>query len=118
MALEIGVLGGLAVLMIEILLRMGVVNGRPPVNFAMAVMFAGLFIFGLAALREKPMRRGNGLPSLAGIWWPALVIQAYLFPQFTRGLGPEFLAWQSYVLFAAMSFSLAWLGYALQADPH
>jgi hypothetical protein len=94
----------------------GLENGRPLMNISMAFMFAGLFVFGLAALRVKPMPRGNGLPALAGFWWPALVIQAYVYPQVTRSLGPEVPFWFSFTIFLAMSFFLALLGYVLQAD--
>jgi hypothetical protein len=62
------------------------------------------------------MQRANGLPALAGLLWPTLVIQAYVFPQVTRPLGLVFPAWLSFTIFLAMSFFLAWLGYLLQTD--
>jgi hypothetical protein len=66
---------------------LGIQNVRPLMNISMAFMFAGLFFFGLVALRSRPMSRGNGLPALAGFWWPFLVIQAYVFPQLFQRLG-------------------------------
>lgn len=109
-ALEAGVLGGVVSLVSSVWM------GRQITNISMAFMFAGLFVFGLVALRVKPMARGNGLPVLAGFWWPLLVIQAYVFPQVTRVLIPEVPAWLSFSLFLAMSASLAWLGHMLQSD--
>ena len=116
MALGIGVLGGAAGLVINVWMILGLENGRPLMNISMAFMFAGLFLFGLVALRVKPMPRGNGLPVLAGFWWPALVIQAYVYPQVTRSLGPEVPLWLSFTIFTAMGLFLALLGYVLQAD--
>jgi hypothetical protein len=78
-------------------------------------MFAGLFVFGLVALREKPMRRGNGLPVLAGIVWPLIVIGSYIYPELT-GARPDVPFRASFALFLAMSLSLALLGYVLRSD--
>ncbi|HJW91664.1 MAG TPA: hypothetical protein VJ436_13565 [Anaerolineales bacterium] len=89
----------------------------PPGMFALwAFTLFELFVFGLAALRNKPMRRGNGLPALAGFWWPSIVILAYVFPQVMRRLGPEVPFWLSFSLFSAMGLFLALLGYVLQSD--
>ena len=84
-------------------------------NISMAVMFAGLFGFGLVALREKPMPHGNGLPALAGFWWPFIVIGANVYQQVTgQWLNVPF--WLSFALFSGMSLCLAGLGYVLQSD--
>ncbi len=115
-ALILGVSGGVLSLVSFGLMLLGLVEGRPAVNITMGIMFSGLFIFGLAALRRKPMKRGNGLPVLAGVWWPLLVIQAYVFPQLTRSFGPAVPGWLSFSIFAALSFFLAWLGYVVQAE--
>jgi hypothetical protein len=110
MALGVGILGGAASLVSSVWMA------RPITNILMALMFAGLFVFGLIALRVKPMRRGNGLPALAGLWWPLLVILAYVYPQFLRQLGPAVPFWFSFTIFSAMSICLALLGYVLHAD--
>lgn len=110
MALGAGILCGAASFVSSIWMA------RPITNILMAFMFAGLFVFGLAALRVKPMRRGNGLPALAGLWWPLLVILACVFPQFMQRLGPVVPLWFSFTIFSAMSLSLALLGYMLHAD--
>jgi hypothetical protein len=46
-----------------------------------AIALLGLTLFGLAALRSKPMPRLNWLPVLAGIWYPVFyfVLAGYLF---------------------------------------
>ena len=46
-----------------------------------AISLLGLTLFGLVALRSKPMPRWNWLPALAGIWYPVLYFFAagYLF---------------------------------------
>jgi hypothetical protein len=115
-ALILGVSGGVLSLISFGLMVLGLVEGRPAVNITMGIMFSGLFIFGLAALRRKPMKRGNGLPVLAGVWWPVLVIQAYVFPQLTRSFMPEVPGWLSLSIFTVLSFFLAWLGYVVQAE--
>jgi peptidoglycan/LPS O-acetylase OafA/YrhL len=82
MALGAGVLGGVASLVSFAWME------RPITNIFMAFMFAGLFVFGLVALRVKPMRRGNGLHVLAGLWWPLLVILAYVYSVYAAA-GPS-----------------------------
>ena len=46
-----------------------------------AVVLLGLTLFGLTALRNKPMSQLNGLPVVAGIWYPLvyLFLAAYLY---------------------------------------
>lgn len=115
LALGIGVAGGLASVVGNLLWTLQYENGRTFMNQAMAVMFAGLLAFGLVALRVRPMPRGNGLPALAGGWWPSIVIGSQLYHQITgQWLNVSF--WPGLALFLGMSLSLAWLGYALQAD--
>lgn len=114
-ALGIGIVGGVAGVVSFMLMAGGYENGRMLMNFSMAVMFGGLFVFGVIALKENLMPRGNGLPALAGFWFPFIVIGANVYHQLTgQWLNVPF--WQSFALFAAMSFFLAWLGYVLQAD--
>lgn len=114
-ALGVGVLGGVAGLACNIGIAMGLHNLRTTMNFSMAIMFGGMFAFGLVAMRVKPMSRGNILPALAGFWWPFLVIGTTLYHQLA-GQGPNVPIWLSFTLFSAMSLFLALLGYALQSD--
>lgn len=115
-SLGLGIAGGVVSLVISVGIVMGIQNVRPLMNISMAFMFAGLFVFGLAALRSRPMPRGNGLPALAGFWWPLLVIQAYVYPQLIQRLGSQVPLWFSFTIFLLMSMGLATLGYVLQAD--
>jgi hypothetical protein len=117
MALWMGVSFGAAALLTSTAIAIGADIKRPVMNVFVALMFAGLLFFGIAALRNKTMPRGNGLPVLAGMWWPLLTIQAYAFPQISRQLGLEFVpAWFSIAIFSIMGLFLALLGYVLQAD--
>jgi hypothetical protein len=115
-ALGIGMLGGAAGLVSIVWMAPGIDNRRSVMNGFMAFMFAGLFVFGLVALRVKPMSRGNVLPVLASFWWPLIVIQAYVFPLVTGRSGPQVPSWLSFAIFSLMSFFLALLGLVLQAD--
>ena len=109
-SLGMGIAGGVVSLVSSAGMVMGIQNVRPLMNISMAFMFAGLFVFGLAALRSRPMPRGNGLPALAGLWWPFLVIQTYVFPQVLRLLGPQVPLGFTFIIFSVISICLALLG--------
>lgn len=115
LALGIGVLGGMVGAVSSFWLAMGNENGRPLMVNAMAVMFAGLFVFGLFTLRTKPMAYGNGLPLLAGFIWPLIVIGTNIYHQIT-GHWLNVPGWLSFTMFLIMGIFLAWLGFVLQAD--
>jgi hypothetical protein len=115
LALDAGVAGGAAGVVSYFLMVGGYESGRTLMNLAMAVMFGGLFGFGLIALRTRPLPRGNALPALAGVWWPGITLFAYVVAPLT-GAALSVPAWLSFALFAAMSLCLAWLGVELQAS--
>lgn len=116
-ALEIGALAGAAAAVTYLLTVFGLLPSRHLVNIFMAVMFAGLLAFGLATGRARLLPRGNGYAVLAGIWWPLLVIDAYVFPLGTAGyFGQAIPLWFTLTIFTLISIPLALLGYALQAD--
>lgn len=112
-ALGIAIFGGIASVVSYFLWMSDASYGRILMNLAMAVMFGGMFVFGLIAQSVKPMPRGNWLPALAGFWWVFIVASAYVNPG-AGGQGVPF--WASFAMFCAMSFCLAALGYVLQAD--
>lgn len=114
-ALWVGLVGGGVSVVSNLLWAVGYANGRSLMNSSMAVLFGGLFLFGLFALREKPLQRWNGAPAVAGFWWLFIVLHAALYHQIT-GLWPNVPYWLSFALFLAMGFSLAVLGYLLQSD--
>ena len=78
-----------------------------------AVLLACLSIFGMLALRVKPLPRWNGLPLFAGIWYPALFIMILIIQAFGWDGSPEpiFVA-----VVMMQSIALGMLGYILQAD--
>lgn len=114
-ALLVGILGGAAATVACILWAAGFPEARTAMNLAMAVLFGGLCVYGLGALRTKPMARGNALPVLTGFWWPLIVVGSFTFQRVT-GLWPQVSFWPSLALFLCLSLSLAALGYALQGD--
>jgi len=115
LALAAGGVGGVAGVVSNLLWTTGYEHGRALMNFFMAVMFGGLFVFGLIALRARPMPHNNGLPVLASFWWPAIWINASV-SQALGYRGPEVPFWASFTMFSLMSFFLAWLGFCLQFD--
>lgn len=78
-----------------------------------AVILACLTIFGILALRLKPLPRWNGLPLLAGIWYPALFIITLTIQAFGWDGSPEPIFVAAVTL---QSIALGVLGYILQAD--
>lgn len=110
LALRAGVLGGAAGVLSHLFRMTGHPSGRSLMNFSMAVMFAGLFVFGLLALRKRPMPRGNGLPALAGLWWPLIWINASAY-QVAGKVGPEVPIGASFTIFCHHELlpGMAWL---------
>jgi hypothetical protein len=78
-----------------------------------AVLLACLAIFGILALRVKLLPRWNGLPLLAGIWYPALFIMILTTQAFGWEGSPELVFLTAVAL---QSIALGVLGYVLQAD--
>lgn len=114
-ALIIGIIGGLSGVISNLFIIIGYTNDRSWMNLSITIMFIGLFLFGLVTLRQKPMPQGNGLPILAGFWFPLIFVGANIYHQITGSwLNVPF--WLSFTLFCAMSIPLAALGYLLQAD--
>lgn len=79
-----------------------------------AVLLACLSIFGISALSAKPLPRWNGLPLIAGIWYPSLVILAYIYEAI--GLSQEALGNPALIGILLQCVLLVVLGYMLQAD--
>ncbi len=118
LALGVGVVGGVAALGINTGMAMGYEDVHQLMSISMTFMFGGLFVFGLTALQKKLMLRGNGFPALAGFWWPFIFFGTNLYHQVT-GQWLNIPSGIFFTLFLAMGISLAFLGYALQADaPH
>ena len=83
----------------------------------MVFLFGGLAIFGFAALQTKPMPRWNGLPILAGIWFPLFLLISLGIDLATPGDSwwelPDALM-NGMLLVTVISLIL--LGYVLQGD--
>jgi len=83
-----------------------------------AVVLLALALFGLAALRTRPMPRLNWLPLLAGIWFPViyLLIAGYIFTNFGRYPYQYQTQTAMYILFTIQFVALCGLGALLAAD--
>jgi hypothetical protein len=81
-----------------------------------AVALLGLTLFGLAALRSKPMDHLNWLPIFAGIWYPVLyfVLAGYLFTH--NGVYPQQYHTWIQMMFLIQFFALCVFGFVLATD--
>jgi hypothetical protein len=80
-----------------------------------AVVLLALTLFGLTALRHRPMSRLNWLPVLAGIWYPAAY--SFLFGYILAHNG-EFPYWSVIKFTFVIQFlALCLLGFILVIDP-
>jgi len=79
-----------------------------------AVLLACLTLFGFVALYKRPLPRWNGVPLIAGIWYPIM----FFFYRITRNT----LDWEVpisvsvAILFGIQGIALAALGYILKSD--
>jgi hypothetical protein len=83
---------------------------------SMFALFTGLFLFGIDAIRKKPMQRWNAVPLLTGIWFPILGFMAILLNQLgvdTSSGNGDFL-WMISLIFVVIGTMI--LGYLLQSD--
>ena len=82
-----------------------------------AVLFSCLTLFGIAALRTKPMPRGNGLPVIAGLSYPALIIFYIITSVMTGDWSSSSVPDGLYVILVTIQgIALLGLGYILKAD--
>ena len=83
-----------------------------------AVLLACLTLFGIVALYKKPLRRWNGIPVIAGLWFPILILYWFM-PSITPDAlegRPEIPESVVIVLLTIQSIALAALGYILKSD--
>ena len=86
-----------------------------------AILFTGLTFFGVTVLYKKPLARWNGLPLLAGLWYPIFFFpQSQLSILFTGepyiGNVNTFSATLSVALIVLQCVTLFMLGYILKSD--
>lgn len=80
------------------------------------VVLLGLTLFGLTALRNKPMPRLNGLPLFSGIWYPVFYffLASYLFTHDGHYPGRYQTAFQ--IIFLIQFLALCVFGFILVSD--
>jgi hypothetical protein len=86
-----------------------------------AVLFICLALFGFVALYKKPLPRWNGVPVIAGLWYPILTLAYIIISMRTGdwngGPGtPEWVGVVSIILSIIQGIALAALGYILKSD--
>jgi hypothetical protein len=81
-----------------------------------AVLLLALTLFGLAALRNKPMARLNWLPVVAGIWYPVVYffLAAYIFTN--NGVYPAQYQTAIEMMFLIQFIALCVFGFILATD--
>ncbi len=81
-----------------------------------AVALLALMLFGLTALRTKPMPRMNGLPILAGIWYPAVYSFLFVYLISHNGVLPDQYWSVVKFTFVIQFLALCLLGFILVID--
>jgi hypothetical protein len=80
------------------------------------ISLLGLTLYGLAALRSKPMLRLNWLPLFAGIWYPVTYVLYSVYDISNKGMFPEQYL-PPLILMVVIQFSaLCILGFTLIED--
>jgi hypothetical protein len=78
------------------------------------VLLACLTIFGISVLRTKPLPRWNGLPFIAGLWFPVLLPSMIIAN--ANGVPGNLILNIAKGTLLLQSIALFMLGYVLQAD--
>jgi hypothetical protein len=78
-----------------------------------AISLLGLTLFGLVALRTKPMSHLNWLPLLAGIWYPATYILFSIYDISHKGVFPDQYVPQLVLMVVIQFLALCVLGFVL-----
>jgi hypothetical protein len=81
-----------------------------------AISLLGLTLFGLTALRSKPMPRLNWLPLFAGIWYPVTYVLFSIYDISHKGVFPHQYAPQLVLMMAIQFLALCILGFVLIDD--
>lgn len=79
-----------------------------------AVLLACLTIFGISFLREKPLPRWNGLPVIAGFWFPVLLPAALIAE--ANGVSGDLIGNIATVTIPLQCAALGMLGFVLQSS--
>jgi two-component system, NarL family, sensor kinase len=82
-----------------------------------AILLLALTLFGLTALRSKPMSRFNGLPILAGIWFPVIYFSFITYVFTNNGTFPAQFPYTAIEIMIVIQFlALCLLGFILVTD--
>lgn len=81
-----------------------------------AISLLGLSLFGLTALRSKPMPRLNWLPLLAGIWYPVTYVLFSIYDIAHKGVFPEQFVPELVFVMMIQFLALCILGFVLIED--
>jgi len=81
-----------------------------------AISLLGLTLFGLTALRSKPMPRLNWLPVFAGIWYPVTYVLFSVYDISHKGVFPDQFLPELVLMVVIQFLALCLLGIILVAD--
>ena len=81
-----------------------------------AISLLGLTLFGLTALRSKPMPRLNWLPVFAGIWYPVTYTLFSVYDISHKGVFPDQYLPALVLIVVMQFFALCLLGFILVND--
>ena len=81
-----------------------------------AISLLGLTLFGLTALRSKPMPRLNWLPVLAGIWYPVTYVLFSVYDISRKGVFPDQYLPELVLMVVIQFLALCLLGFILVID--
>jgi hypothetical protein len=81
-----------------------------------AISLLGLTLFGLTALRRKPMPRLNWLPVFAGIWYPVTYTLFSVYDILHKGVFPDQYLPALVLIVVIQFFALCLLGFILVND--
>jgi hypothetical protein len=113
--LLLGAISGIAVNLLGAVLASKTEWGWLLLYTGNGVLLACLAIFGVIALRVKPLQRWNVLPLLAGIWYPTLFLIAVIYIMAMNQPMPNALN-QFSLVDILQGIMLIMLGFELQAD--
>jgi len=81
-----------------------------------AISLLGLALFGLTALRSKPMPRLNWLPLFAGIWYPVTYVLFSFYDISHKGVFPDQYLPELVLMVVIQFLALCLLGFILVID--
>ncbi len=118
LGLILGVVGGVGTFAIMLSLFIAA-NGEPlwlAMMLTIGIMFSGLVLFGVDALRNRTLPRGNYLPVVAGMGFPVVVITSLVYEAIT-GRWLEMSDLIATAIYLVTALGLLALGQILRGEP-